>query len=249
MTASAPAGTGPNRPDRRSPSRRPSAARPAEAIIRPTAPSSDQRKGVSADPVLAADRPDSAPGHRDIHDVVGDSADQAGGRHNPGNDTMTGTAPSPGSCPPGRRIPRGDESDRIPALVRHLTYALSAHVRRLDQQGLTVPAELGFLVDFLLRAARIRLDSPMSAGIPETRQSAPMSDRLLLTKHEAAERLSVSVRTVERLASTGRLPQVHVERSARFRVTDLEAYVDSLRDNGSGYSDSESPPALTGSAD
>ena len=58
-----------------------------------------------------------------------------------------------------------------------------------------------------------------------------MPDRLLVTKAEAAERLGVSVRTIERLVATGRLPQVHVERLARFRVSDLEAYVNSLAEN------------------
>ena len=55
-----------------------------------------------------------------------------------------------------------------------------------------------------------------------------MPDRLLLTKGEVAERLNVSVRTIERLVATGRLQQVYVERSARFRVKDLETYVNSL---------------------
>jgi excisionase family DNA binding protein len=58
-----------------------------------------------------------------------------------------------------------------------------------------------------------------------------MPDRLLVSKSEAAERLGVSVRTIERLVATGRLRQVHVERLARFRVSDLEAYVDSLADD------------------
>ena len=53
-------------------------------------------------------------------------------------------------------------------------------------------------------------------------------DRLLITKGEAAERLGVSIRTLERLVATGRLRQVRIERLARFRVSDLEAYVDSL---------------------
>jgi excisionase family DNA binding protein len=53
-------------------------------------------------------------------------------------------------------------------------------------------------------------------------------ERLLVTKNEAAERLGVSVRTIERLVAAGRLPQVHVERLARFRVTDLEAFTESL---------------------
>jgi excisionase family DNA binding protein len=55
-----------------------------------------------------------------------------------------------------------------------------------------------------------------------------VADRLLVTKGEAAERLSVSVRTIERLVAAGRLPLVHVERAARFRVSDLETYVHDL---------------------
>jgi excisionase family DNA binding protein len=68
-----------------------------------------------------------------------------------------------------------------------------------------------------------------------------MSDRLLVTKGEAAEQLGVSVRTLERLVATGRLPQVHVERSARFRVKDLEEYVDGLR--AGALDDSDSGPS------
>jgi excisionase family DNA binding protein len=40
---------------------------------------------------------------------------------------------------------------------------------------------------------------------------------MLVTKHEAAQLLRVSVRTVERLVAAGRLQQVQVERLARFR--------------------------------
>ena len=56
-------------------------------------------------------------------------------------------------------------------------------------------------------------------------------DLLLITKGEAAERLGVSIRTVERLVATGRLRQVRIERLARFRVSDLEAYVDGLAED------------------
>jgi excisionase family DNA binding protein len=51
---------------------------------------------------------------------------------------------------------------------------------------------------------------------------------LLITKSDAAEVLGVSLRTIERLISAGRLPLVHVEGAARVRLTDLEAYVQSL---------------------
>ena len=111
-----------------------------------------------------------------------------------------------------------------------MAYALSEHMRHLYQQGVTVPPELGALTEFLLWAARTRQDPPSTADPLAKGQSEPMSNRLLVTKGEAAERLSVSVRTIERLVSTGRLPQVHVERSARFRVQDLEDYVDGLRE-------------------
>jgi excisionase family DNA binding protein len=55
-----------------------------------------------------------------------------------------------------------------------------------------------------------------------------VSGRLLLTKSEAAEQLGVSLRTIERLISAGRLPLVHVGAAARVRVADLGAYVQSL---------------------
>jgi excisionase family DNA binding protein len=51
--------------------------------------------------------------------------------------------------------------------------------------------------------------------------SSPVSGRLLLTKSEAAEQLGVSLRTIERLISAGRLPLVHVEGAARVRLADL----------------------------
>ena len=53
-----------------------------------------------------------------------------------------------------------------------------------------------------------------------------MPRRLLITKSDAAEQLGVSLRTIERLISTGRLPLV--EGAARVRVADLEAYVQGL---------------------
>jgi excisionase family DNA binding protein len=113
-------------------------------------------------------------------------------------------------------------------IMRHLTSALSGHVRRLHQDGLAVPREVEELTTFLVHIARTRQDPPLAADGRGTGHYAPMPDRLLITKGEVAERLSVSVRTIERLVANGRLPQVYVEHSARVRVKDLEAYVNSL---------------------
>jgi excisionase family DNA binding protein len=116
----------------------------------------------------------------------------------------------------------------VPEIVRHLTLALSGHVRRLRHEGLSVPPEVEELTAFLVRLARMRQDTPSPANGHAVAHYAHVPERLLVTKGEAAERLAVSVRTIERLVATGRLRQVHVERSARFRVSDLEAYVNNL---------------------
>ena len=131
------------------------------------------------------------------------------------------------------------DSSRVPELLRHLTFALSGHVRRMRQEGLAVPREVEDLKSLLVQIARIRQGATPLADGRDTGQYASMPDRLLITKGEVAERLSVSVRTIERLVATGRLPQVHVEHSARFRVTDLEAYVNSLTESPSGADDDE----------
>jgi excisionase family DNA binding protein len=109
-----------------------------------------------------------------------------------------------------------------------LAFALSGHVRRLHFQGIPVPSDVEELALFLRQLARSRQEPPLVAVASERRNYSRMPDQLLITKGEAAERLGVSVRTVERLVATGRLPQVHVERSARFRVKDLESYVEGL---------------------
>lgn len=94
-----------------------------------------------------------------------------------------------------------------------------------------MPREVEELTAFLVRLARIRLEPSTLADQGGTPILTRVPDRLLVSKDEAAERLGVSVRTVERLLATGRLRQVQVERRARFRVSDLEAYVNSLAED------------------
>jgi excisionase family DNA binding protein len=117
---------------------------------------------------------------------------------------------------------------RVLETVRHVTLALSRHVRQSHLEGVPVPREVEELTSFLVHLARVRQAPPVVAGSQQTDHDAHVPDRLLVTKHEAAERLGVSVRTVERLVAAGRLRQVQVERLARFRVDDLEAYVHGL---------------------
>ena len=128
---------------------------------------------------------------------------------------------------------RENDAPRNLEIVRHVAFALCTHVRRLRQEGQFVPPEVVELAAFLAGLVSVRQHPPAAAGERLMPHDAPVPARLLVTKGEAAQRLGVSVRTIERLVATGRLRQVHVERLARFRVRDLEAYVDGL-DQGAG---------------
>jgi excisionase family DNA binding protein len=117
---------------------------------------------------------------------------------------------------------------RVLELVAHVTLAHSRHVRQLHLDGVPVPREVDELTTFLVHLARIRHTPPGVATEYQSVHHPTVPDRMLVTKHEAAQLLGVSVRTVERLVAAGRLQQVQVERLARFRIGDLEAYVHGL---------------------
>lgn len=145
-----------------------------------------------------------------------------------------------------------DQAARIVSeLVRHLALALGQYVRRLHRDGLRAPGEIEELATLLADLARVRqgapgiaadrLIPPALAGGNRMAQGVHVPDRLLVTKKEAAERLSVSVRTIERLVATGMLPQVQIGRLPRFRVRDLEDYVQGLGQQQQPQSDSEMP--------
>jgi excisionase family DNA binding protein len=113
-------------------------------------------------------------------------------------------------------------------LIAHLIVALSRYVRQLRAEGGRVPVQVESLVTFLIDTARARHDLAVLDSWRPASDHSFMPRRLLLTKRDAAELLGISLRTIERVISAGRLPLVHVEGAARVRVTDLEAYVQGL---------------------
>jgi excisionase family DNA binding protein len=62
--------------------------------------------------------------------------------------------------------------------------------------------------------------------------SAPIVPPLLVTTAQAAQALSVGVRTVERMLADGRLHAVKIGRSTRIAVSELSACVERLRQEG-----------------
>jgi excisionase family DNA binding protein len=117
-------------------------------------------------------------------------------------------------------------------LMEHLALALATHVRDRRQDALPVPQSVEELAAVLVRCVQMRpVTTP--AGLEWTvrsrvAQADQVTERLLVTKAEAAELLGVSVRTVERLIAHGQLPLLHIERASRLRLADVEAYVNSL---------------------
>ena len=114
------------------------------------------------------------------------------------------------------------------AVLTHLALAITRYTRQLRNDRLPVPPTLDELAAFLTMYVRTRHAATGVDGGYGAPEDVPVMPRLLITKAEAADQLGVSVRTVERLITAGRLPLVHVEGAARLRVADLEAYVDAL---------------------
>ncbi|MDX1945238.1 MAG: helix-turn-helix domain-containing protein [Pirellulaceae bacterium] len=67
---------------------------------------------------------------------------------------------------------------------------------------------------------------------------AEVSDRSLLTREQAAEYLGIKPQTLSVWASTGRysLPMVRVGRCVRYRVADLERFIESRTVSHTGES-------------
>ena len=125
--------------------------------------------------------------------------------------------------------PHGNIGEQPPAeLIAHLVIALSRYLRQLRAEGGRVPTQIEDLITLLADRVRAPQDVPMLHPWRTASGPSTVPRRLLITKSEAARQLDVSLRTIERLISAGRLPLVHVEGAARVRVTDLEAYVQGL---------------------
>ncbi len=113
-------------------------------------------------------------------------------------------------------------------VLAHLALALARHEKACARDRICVPAELVAVREFLTAAATTRQDAtPFAAPAPPA-DADTVTDKLLLTKRETAALLGVSVRTVERLVSSGSLSPVRVSGSVRILRADLDTYLTTL---------------------
>lgn len=116
-----------------------------------------------------------------------------------------------------------------PSLARELRGALAVYRHWSAVNDRPVDPELEELAEWIdLEArdghARSHASTSLAAAGPRT-DDAPA----LLDLEEAAEVLNYSTRTVRRRVSEGELPAIRDGRILRFRLADLEQYVDARR--------------------
>ena len=112
-------------------------------------------------------------------------------------------------------------------VLAHVAAALAQHVQHRRLMGLPTPPAVLIAAAWTADCVRPRLTETgldRLAGLLDGRHM----DKLLLTKPDAAQALGVSVRTVDRLVSSGALPLVKVAGAARIRRSDLDDYVNHL---------------------
>ena len=113
-------------------------------------------------------------------------------------------------------------------LLVHLARALKLYEAWCRANPPRMPVELSRLADVL--AASGGLPRTTLAPVEDPGDGAPVHDAL--DYRAAADRLSVSDRTVRRLVKRGDLPAVDIGGCRRIRTTDLAAYVDGLTPEG-----------------
>ena len=66
----------------------------------------------------------------------------------------------------------------------------------------------------------------MQRTLSEVVDSSPLAEKKLLRPQQAADFLTIGLRTLWRLKATGELAHVQIRGSVRFRQSDLERFID-----------------------
>ncbi|MDX6622016.1 MAG: Helix-turn-helix domain [Gaiellales bacterium] len=111
-------------------------------------------------------------------------------------------------------------------LAGHLAAALALWRHQLRRDQVPTPAGFDDLLALATRCAQPRPATPSVDDLARLADARPVA--LMITKAAAAEALSVSPRTVDRLITDGRLAAVKVGTATRVRVGDLERFAGAL---------------------
>ncbi len=96
------------------------------------------------------------------------------------------------------------------------------------ENGRTLPPDIAALAALAKKYDSVRQEPTDRAGSDELLDDEVVRRKLTHSLDEAADRIGVSKRTVERLVADGTLPSVRIVGARRIRVSDLEAYIESL---------------------
>ncbi|BCB79141.1 hypothetical protein GCM10022251_19660 [Phytohabitans flavus] len=115
-----------------------------------------------------------------------------------------------------------------PALAAHLAVALRRHLRTLRADGVPPPAALVALADALL-SGQERPKLGCWCGCADAGTTVAPGAAATVDAATAAGLLGISVRSLRRLAASGQIPQVRIGRRVRYRLADLERFLEARR--------------------
>jgi excisionase family DNA binding protein len=125
-------------------------------------------------------------------------------------------------------------------LARHLHQALRNHRRRVELAGHGVPPALRELEELAAFRVMTGQDSSISAGSSDQGDSEAVTPRALTLRQVGDALGGVSDSTVKRAIASKQLRAVHIGRSVRVLITDLDDYLGRLSD---AASDGRTPAA------
>jgi excisionase family DNA binding protein len=121
--------------------------------------------------------------------------------------------------------------DLTPEVAGHLAVALANYRKWAATSGMQVPAVLRELQSASASRAMAGQTGTPLGDLWQVQQSRTMTPRLV-TQAEAGVMLSCSDRTIRRLVASGQLTAIRFNGSTRLRVTDIDAFIDQLQNEG-----------------
>jgi len=106
----------------------------------------------------------------------------------------------------------------------YISAAIAEYLDFWTPRGRLTPPGLAQFGEEMSRTAFNRHEPTRVESLRAQQHTEPMTSTLL-TRQQAAGVLQCSLRTVERRIADGALPVVHIGRSVRIRVEDLDAYL------------------------